>query len=536
MTTLGQNSNYSIVSPVGASPALPGGAAGYQAGLNQLQNAFPQQYPVLSPQGAFPAQATPNFASQPFSPTAVYSPGGNSYTSSTPGNPVWNGQSWVSSSTGAPYSGSYFGTNYVNGQTYQQVANNPNEAYTPVNITKSPPIASATTGLLNSFGQGLNLQNNNFSDYLNEANNATGAATAGFNNDINGAYNLAPLTGTLNNLNSQYAGGVNSLNTGFANTSDALNSQYSNTLSNLAGQENQDVSQAYGLLPQYNTAIQNIGEQEKAALEQQVDRNAAASGTPTGLGSNEEQTLALGIGDEQVPLQEAEIGQQYNVLENLALPVQQQEAQAQVGQLQNFTLPLAQTQYGQGLNALNTTYGQQAGTAQTLQNLSIAIAGKPIAEAVQYMQSLGVPTEIQQQLLGGNVSNLSGLNSLYSGSNYQGLQNNLGANVATPTGSSFRSPGYPNLNSSMGLPTFNYGTGSTSGVNSGYGGGSAYTPGYAPPSPTVGYGSQVGDAAGSLGLSPSDYAGIAAQYGISPDDLTAAIGSGYVDPADLGIY
>jgi len=536
MTTLGSNSNYSIVAPggtSGAQPAQPGGTAALQATLNALGQALPSWMPLTS---NIPATTVPNFSPPSFTPTAIYSPGGNNYQASTPGSPVWNGSVWVSSASGQPYTGTYFGTNYVGGQTYQQIANNPSEAYTAVNITKSPPIAAGTTSLLNSFGNNLNLQNNNFSDFLAAANNATGAATAGFNNDINNAYNLAPLSGTLNNLNSQYASSVGGLNQNFANTSDALNSQYSGVLSNLTGQENADVSQAYSMLPEYNQAIQNIGAQEESALEQNVDRYAAASGTPEGMGSNEEQTLALGTGQIQVPLQEAEIGQGYNILENLQLPVEQQQAAAATGQLQNFTLPLAETQYGQNLQALNTTYGQQYNTATGLQNLAISIAGKPIAEAVQYMQAMGVPTQIQQQLLSGNIGNLSGLNSLYSGSQYQGLQNNFGANLASPTGSSFRSPGYGNLNSAMGLPTLSFGAnglGMTTGANSGYGAGSFYTPGY---TPTVGYGSAINDAAGSLGLSPSDYAGIADQYGVSPDDLTAALASGMYSPSDFGIY
>ncbi len=462
------NTSYNIASPANAQPAMPGGAAALQNSLNNLQNAFTTYNPLTK-------QFAPT--SGGFVPSTVYNPSGNSYSATTAGNPSWNGSSWVSSTTGQPYSGTYFGNTYVNGQSYQQLANSPS-SYTSLTIPKSPAIAGATSGLLGQFGNNLSLQNNNFSDFLSAANNATNAATTGFNNDINNAYNLQPLGNTLNTLNTNYAGNAGALNNSFNNEANTLNTDYSNTVSNLGNQENAAVSQAYGMLPAYNQAEQNIGTLEGNNLNSMISKYAAASGTPTGLGSNEEQTLAKGLADINVPLQEAQIGQNYNILENLQVPLEQQQAQAQIGQLQNFSMPLAQTQYNQGMNTLNTEYGQQYGTASQLQNLAIQIAGKPISEAVQYMQAMGVPAQVQQAILSGNVSNLAGLSGLWQGANYQGLQNNLGNNVASPTGAVFSAPSrgfntnygsnfsglgggtyagqYPSPNNAMGVPTTAY--------------------------------------------------------------------------------
>lgn len=503
------NTSYNIASPTNSTngqPAQPGGTAALQSALNSIQTQLVGYNPVTGKYGAPPA----------WQPTAVYSPASNSYANSTPGNPSWNGQQWVSSTTGQPYSGSYFGQNYVNGQTYQQMQNNPSQAYTPITIPKSPAIAGAASSLTNAFNNGLSLQNNDFSDFLSAANNATNAATTGFNNDMNTAYNLGPLSSTLGGLNAGYANNANALNTGFAGTAGQLNTNYSNVLSNLGNQENSAVSQAYGMLPQYDQALTDIGQQEQNALTEQISKYAAAGGTPQGLGSNEEQTLALGIGQAEVPLEEAKIGQNYNILQNMQVPLEQQQAAGQIGQLQNFTLPLANTIYGQGMNTLNTEYGQQYNTATGLQNLAIQIAGKPISEAVQYMQAMGVPAQVQQAILSGNVSNLAGLSNIWQGANYQGLQNNFGNSVSPVQGSSFVSPGYGGGNTNYGLnmPSSTLPTPGQMGIgnlNTQYG--PTYTP-------TVGYGSYLDNAASmDFGVSPDEMAQWAAQLGMTPDQF-----------------
>jgi hypothetical protein len=60
---------------------------------------------------------------------------------------------------------------------------------------------------------------------------------------------------------------------------------------------------------------------------------------------------------------------------------------------------------------------------------------------------MGIPDTMIQQVLGGNqslqqgnISQLGGLNSLYGGTQYQGLQDTMGANLSQPTATMF-SPG-----------------------------------------------------------------------------------------------
>jgi len=213
------NTNYTMASP-GSTNAVPAGGT-LQNSLNTLQNSLVSMYPAGSV--GFPPVAQSNYSTQQPPSTATYSPVGNTFYPSTSGTPSWNGSMWVGQG-GQPYTGTYMGQTYTNGQSFQQQQNNPSQAYQAVNVTKTPQVAAGTNSLFGQFNNGLSLGNNDFSDFLTAAQAATSAATAGFNNDINNAYNIGPLSNTLNSLNTQYGTAANNLNTGFANTSDNLNS------------------------------------------------------------------------------------------------------------------------------------------------------------------------------------------------------------------------------------------------------------------------------------------------------------------------
>ena len=294
--------------------------------FNAVQTAIAGAQPIYGANGAITGYSQPGLpaAQASVAPSPVYNPTNNTYSNPSTGAPIWNAQTnTFSNSGGQPFSGTYNGITYVNGQSQQQLANSPS-VYQALNITKSAPIASATGNLLNTFNQGANLNTGDFSNFLNEAQNATNAATTAFNNDQN-AYNLSPLASTLNNLNTGYAAGGNALNASFGNTGNALNQDYSATLSNLDTQENADMAQANAMLGQYDTAANNIGNEQIQALQQNLDRYKLGSGTPTSLSSGEEQALIQGVGNIELPLQQAEINQAYNVLNNTQIPLQQQE-------------------------------------------------------------------------------------------------------------------------------------------------------------------------------------------------------------------
>ena len=386
-----------------------------------------------------------------------YNPTTNSYLSQTPGNPTWNGSSWVSSTTGQPFTGTYLGQSFNAGQSYQQMANNPNSRYASVNIAKNPGVLAATNNLTSTFQptQGIT----DFSDLLNASRSAQSTATSGLASDQN-AINLDPLTTTLNNLNA-----------GYANTTSGLNTTYSNILGNQADTTASDIAQANQNLAGYDTAAQNVADAEQNALQAQVSRYKLGTGTPSGLGGGEESLIAQGVQNIQLPTQLAKTQAAQNLLQGYVTPLQQQLTQAQIGQLTGFTAPMAQQNYQNSYN-----------TATQLQNLKLQTAGMSIADATNYMKAMAVPDQTIQQILAtnqglnqGNISTLGGLNSLYGGSQYQGLQDLFGANPSQPTTTTFNPGGagaYPRGGGQGGQPAG--GGGDNFGNNGGGQGGGQY--------------------------------------------------------------
>jgi hypothetical protein len=398
----------------GSTPQLYGGTAtnaapqsALQTYFGNIQNAYAGATPIYGPDGNITGWNQPNATSpttqQPFTGTS----NGTQYTAGTP------------SGVQVPYTNNYI---------------NPNDAasrYQGVSIGKNPGVTSATNNLLSAFNSGSDLSN--FNDLLGNERSGSNALTAGFNADQN-TFSTTPAT-TATALN-------NNVNT-FANTGANLNNQYSNVLGQTNAAENNIVQQATNLLPAYDQAVTNVGNQEQNALQQDVSRYKLGTGTPGSLGSGEENLLIQGTQAAQVPLEEAKINQNYNLLQNLDLPVAQAQGQAAVNQITGFEEPLAATNYS------NTST-----TANQIAQLQLQVAGMSMADATKYMEAQGIPAQVQQQILSGNVSNLGGINNLLGQSQYQGLQDVLGANLSQPTASSFVAPGVqPSRYSNPGQPT-----------------------------------------------------------------------------------
>jgi hypothetical protein len=381
--------------------------------FGNVQNAYAGATPIYGPDGNITGWNQPNQTPS------------NSAASNYPVNV--NGTFLAGGAGGAPYSGNYNGTQYTAGNPtgvqvpYSTNYINPNNAasrYSGVSIAKNPGITSGANNLLSAFNSGADVSN--FNDLLGNEQSGSNALTAGFNADQN----------TFATVPGQTAGALNANVNQFANTGNTLNQNYSSVLGNTNAAENSIVNQATNLLPAYDQAVTNVGNQEQNALAQDVSRYKLGTGTPGSLGSGEENLLIQGTQAAQVPLEEAKINQNYNLLQNLDLPVAQQQGQAAVNQITGFEEPLAAANY-------NNT----ASTANNIAQLSLQVAGMSIADATKYMQAQGIPAQVQQQILSGNVSNLGGINNILGQSQYQGLQDVLGANLSQPTASSFVAPG-----------------------------------------------------------------------------------------------
>lgn len=345
---------------------------------------------------------------------------------------VWNAgtQTYQSVLTGQPYSGTdpFTGKQITNGKEVQtgqpggvQVPgtnqtidpNDPNQRYKPVDIVKDPAVAGEADKLTKQFSDAAATSLKDFGDYLNtfkqqtaQANKASQAAT-----DVGADINA--LQQNQKRYDTALGANVADLNTINAQNADA---------------ESAIVQQAKDLLPSYDAAAQAVADRQQAALQGQLNRYSAGSGSQ-GASSDMQRMLLAGTADIQLPTQLAKVGRQYDLLSNLALPVQRDITNRATSAVTQFN-PYAESQQ----------YGSFAATTQQIQGLKSQVANMTWDNAVRYMQSMGIPPAVQSQVLGVDISQLGSLAGVRGGARYQGLQDVLGVDVSQPVGASFQAP------------------------------------------------------------------------------------------------
>lgn len=362
---------------------------------------------------------------------AMYTRANPSGQTGVAGAPVFDANlgMYVNSASGRPYSGRYgtTGQEYVNGQPtgvpvpYGAGAtinpNDPTQRYRATSIEKNPQVSSAAQAMADSLTrtatqglQNFNEYKKNFTDSINRAQSLSNAAT-----------DIGPVSANLRGLQSGYSAAL-----------DAASQRYNDVLANTKAAEQAIVKQGYDYLPMYDAAAQAAANEQMAALQRNIGRYKSASGTPMGLGSSEQQMLLGGARQILVPMEQAKIQQRYNVLNQLAMPSVLDLANRQTAKVGTFDPMVAAAQFQSG-----------TATEQTIQQLASVASQMAYQDAIRYMQSLGVPEQLQQQIMSGNIQNAGALNAVFAGSRYQGLQDILGANITPSQNYNFLSGGYP---------------------------------------------------------------------------------------------
>lgn len=402
----------------------------------------------------------------------VYDPLTGNYSKQTPGVPQWDAASGRFLVGGQPFTGNYNGDTYTNGLSSRQVADSPSR-YQRLDIAKNPGVASAADNLLASFKStpgisdfGSLLDASRLGKSLTDL-NATQAAN---NTTLNKRYssilgNLATGENAIvDQANASVPGQFDPLfkaNQTFADAGTGLNKDYSALLDSLSSKEGDIIGRANALLPQYDTAANRIGDAATNALFQNNSRYAVgsrASGGANGMSSDEQQRLLHGVQAIRLPLEQQKIQRRYDLLTGLELPTAQADTSRRVGQIADFSMPLQRAIYN---NDYNTNAAENARYNEILQNLQLPLLEGQGQRAIgqltgftaprqdqQYQAEFNTPaaiTALLQSILGGNqnlrandLSYLSGLNNLYSGSRYQSLRDVLGTNVTAPQNYTFR--------------------------------------------------------------------------------------------------
>lgn len=295
--------------------------------------------------------------------------------------------------------------------------NDPSQRYRAANIVKQPDVAGAQSELMKTFQDTAQQSLKGFSDYLKtfqtDLSNARGATAA--------ATNITPTVNALTQAQAGYASDLSGANTA-----------YQQALAESAARQRGVVGEAQGLLPMYDTAAKNAEDAQLAALQRQLSQYKITTGTPTSLGGDEERMLLQGVQNIMLPIEQAKINQRYSILSGMALPVESNIGGANINYAGSFLPGIAGSKYGSARDL-----------ATTIQNLKTQVANMSTQQAIAFMQAQGIPAQIMQQVLSGQISELGGLSNLESLSNYQGLQDILGAYPSQPVGYNVSTPGYP---------------------------------------------------------------------------------------------
>lgn len=295
--------------------------------------------------------------------------------------------------------------------------NDPNQRYQPVNISKSADVNAAEPTLMDEFKKGASDSLSGFDDYLSTFKNALNDAFSATKKANDPSATIA----TLNKNQATYDAGL---------TQDQAD--YKTLNENTAAAERGVVTDAQALLPSYDQAADAAAGLAMDKVTQQVNRYKAGGGAPTGLSSGEQQLMQSGDAQILVPLEQAKINKAYDILSQYKLPVEQDIANRETNRIAQFTPQVLAQQFQSG----------QA-TAQTIQALLSQTAQMSMQDATQYMQALGVPAEVQQKILSGQISQLGAINTLEDQSNYRGLRDVLGANVTPSVGYSAGTGAFP---------------------------------------------------------------------------------------------
>lgn len=311
------------------------------------------------------------------------------------------------------------GQQFIPGTTTPIDPNNPNQRYQAVNVDKNKPVEQATDSLLQDFKKTAGSAVQDFGSYLNDFKSQVGSANASGRAAVG---NIGNTAADLQAQQSRYSGSLDNAVSHAAQNNSDVAAREAEILRQ--EQENNRVGM--------NNALTASERMQLGQLNQQVSRYKIAGGTPTSMGSDELAMQAAGARQIAIPIELQRVQNAQNILQNTALPIAQQDAARDAQFWQSFVPGVAGTQYQ---SAQQTTM-----QIQKLKELAVTLG---YDNAMKYMQSIGVPTQIQQQILSGQIGNLGGLNQLYSGSRYQGLQDVLGANVSQPANYSVQTGGLP---------------------------------------------------------------------------------------------
>lgn len=271
---------------------------------------------------------------------------------------------------------------------------NQNADFSLLNQTKNPAIAGAAADLLGQVKTGPK----DFQQYLDEAKQQIEQNKSQLEQDKK-AFDVGPLEGKLATYDKN-----------FVDTMGGLDNKYSGLINDYRDAQQGQVGALQDELRNYETSSQAVADR---ALEYAQKRNSlyqAGSGTPTSDSGDMRQRAIQAFLDVNLPLQKELSAARQNLITNVQMPLNREVQGQSINQLTGFEAPLA-----------STTANLFGGDAKYVASLRAQLAGRSMQESLQYMQSLGIPIQMQQQVLQGSLGLLGGLTGIDQQNTFYGL-------------------------------------------------------------------------------------------------------------------
>lgn len=308
-------------------------------------------------------------------------------------------QRYESAKSGTPWTGEIRGTSggYASGGKLSTApaATTPTlPQFTVTQTQKQPGIATATGNLLQQQQAGAAQTASTFENFLNEARQVAAQGKQQLATD-QAAFDTSKLETQLPAINRTYETNQNNITGDMAARNKAYADETAATLARLNAEN-----------ARYESAARGVADKAIANATARTNLYQLTSGTPTSGSGNLTNRYIRAAADIETPLQRELSARRYN-------------------QITDIERPYARELYGQDQSllgrrsALESDYaGRQESTARYLSDLKMRVAGMSRAMAQDYLRSLGLPIEIQQRIIAGDIANLSGIQALDERANF----------------------------------------------------------------------------------------------------------------------
>lgn len=347
-------------------------------------------------------------------------------------------QQYESAKTGKPWHGKVVGGYAINGKFSSKPSPDmpPEPGAEPVQFTvtktvKQPEIATATAGTLANQQKVATQTATGFQDFLNQAREINAQNKTQLAKD-QAAFDTSKIESQLPAINADYRAGQEGVTSDIVTRNKDYAQQTQDLLNRLS-----DANKTYA------ANAQAVADQ---AYQKAMKRNSLyqlASGTPTSASGAATNRAIKAYADINTPLQRELADRAYSQLVNVERPFQRELYGNDMGV------------YNRESGLLSDFANRDEATAKYLQNLKMQVAGMSRQQAMSYLNSLGVPLELGQRLISGDIANLSNLQRLDEASNYYTVQTPFDPSRLPPVQSFPLS--YPTRTDRPSVPSFSTG-------------------------------------------------------------------------------